>query len=763
MTQANRPSNKSVIGQPVDRVDGRAKVTGGARYAAEFPVNNIVHAVFITSMIAKGTIQSIDTQVAEKMLGVLKILTHRNIPKLAQIPKFTPNSTGMSFAPMQGNEIHYSGQPIGIVIAETLEQATDAAQQVQVSYQSQPSIATMHQALDQAYQPNSIMGGGIPGYTKRGNPVQALAEAPVQIKETYTIANNHHNPMEPCAAIAFWEGDQLTLNASTQGVTRTQTNVANMLGIPKASVRVVSPFVGGGFGCKSVDFTHDVFAAIAARSVRRPVKLVVTREQMYTAVGYREEQTLQLNIGATRDGHLTAISHTKTSPTSPFDDWAEPSGKAIEMFYQCPNFEATYKLVRVNTMTPTFMRAPGETPGMYALECAMDELAYKLNIDPIELRLRNHANVDPSTGYSWSSKSLKQCYARGAELFGWSRRNPQPRSMREGRYLVGIGMASATYPVYPPGSTSVRERLFADGRVLVQSGTQDIGTGTYTIATQVAADVLGVPIERVRFELGDTTLPVAPNSGGATTASTVSSGVYTVAQALRRQVLQLAIQDPASPLHNATEGAIAVENGRLFLKDNSARGETYSTLLTRLKRSQVDAIGTWQPGIQGSASQAENPAGRRQNQGEKKYSSHSFGAKFCEVQIDPDLGRLRVTRLLGIQAAGRILNPKTARSQIIGGMIMGVGQALMEDTHIDEHFARYTNANLGEYHIPVQADIPDIQVEFIDEEDPHINVLGVKGVGELAIVGTSAAIANAIYHATGKRIRDLPITPNKLL
>lgn len=756
------------IGKPVDRVDGRLKVTGGARYATEYPVERVVHAVFATSRIARGRITRINTRSALDAPGVLAVLTHENIPKLARRPEAFAEGglqAGMSFSPLQDPEIFYAGQHIALVVAETLEQAEHAATLVDVSYREEKPLVHATDSGARLYEPKAIMGGGVPGRTRRGNPQQAIAASPVRVEATYTNSTCHHNPMEPSATTAVWNGDVLTLYESTQGVTNTQAVVARQLGIPRDKVRVITNFLGGGFGCKGTNWPHTSLCAIAARVVNRPVKLALSRQQTFTSHGHREEQTQKLTLSATRDGRLTAIVHEKTSPTSFFDDWAEPNGNVINMMYACPNFETSYKLARVNLMTSTFMRAPGEAPGMFALESGMDELAYKLGLDPIEIRLRNHADVDPSNEQQWSSKSLKQCYARGAELFGWSKRNSQPRSMRDGHILIGYGMASATYPIYPAKS-SARAQVFANGSARVQSGTTDMGVGTYTIMTQVAADNLGLPVNQVRFELGDTTLPTAPTSGGSVGAGVVSSAVYMACQALRAKATSMAIQDKSSPLFGAKPEQLAIENGRLFLRDNRDQGETYAQLLTRNGLADIAATGDAQYG-EGYSSEVGHPESREPQQGgggdRTKYSMHAFGAHFCEVRVDETLGQVRVSRWVGVHAGGRILNAKTARSQIIGGAVYGIGYALHEATHMDARYGRYVNSNLGEYHVPVNADIPDMTVEFVPEEDRHVNAMGVKGIGEIAMVGVAAAVANAIYHATGKRIRDLPITPDKLL
>ncbi|HAX76937.1 MAG TPA: hypothetical protein DCY88_14140 [Cyanobacteria bacterium UBA11372] len=750
----------SQIGKPVSRVDGRAKVTGEARYSAEFPLENMAHGVFVTSSIARGRIKEIDTAAAYASPGVLAVLTHLNMPKLAKKPKlgFGAIQTSQSFAPMQGEEVFYSGQQIALVVADSLERATYAAKLVRVSYEVEKPVTAKD--LDKVYEPEMLWGGMFPNRMVRGNIEQGLGEAEVAIAQTYSIAGNHHNPLEPSATIAVWSGDKLTLYDATQGVFFTQSTVANLLGIPVGDVRVISQYVGGGFGCKGSVWPHTWLCAIAARQVNRPVKVALTREQMYTSVGYREEQKIQVTIGATREGKLTGIKHVKTSPTSPFDEWTEPSSVIMNSLYACDNFEASYRLIKANVMTPTFTRAPGEVPGMYALESAMDELADKLGIDPIELRLRNYTEVEPATGQPYSSKSLKQCYARGAQLIGWSSRNPKPASMREGNWLIGYGMASSAFPVYRPGTVqSSRATMLADGRAIVQCGAADIGTGTYTILAQVAADVLGISCDRISVEIGDSTLPNVTFAGGSTGAGAWSSAVHVAATQLRNKLVELALSNSESSLFGANVDDIATENGRLFLKSDSNKGESYTALLSRLQQPSVEAIGTWKvgegTGVDAGEATQENPS--------NKYAMKSFGAHFAKVKVDPDFGIVRIVKCVGVFGAGRILNAKTARSQLMGGIVWGIGQALLEHSHMDYNFGRYTNPNLAEYMIPVNADIPEIEIDFIDEVDPHINVLGVKGIGEIGMVGAGAAIANAIFHATGKRVRDLPISPDKLL
>ena len=759
--------NPGVVGKPLDRVDGRDKVTGKARYSAEFPLPGLTYGVLKTSDIAKGRIQNIDTSAAAREPGVLAIYTHLNLPKLAKTPNDPEGKKAigapMGFLPMTSDVIHYAGQPVALVVADTFERATHAARLVRVTYTAEQPIAAYTDSKAQIFDPEKVQDGQTNGHTRRGTPKEALAASAVKMTAVYTHPVNHHNPMEPGATTAIWEApDRLTVYESTQGVTRTQKSLSQMLGLPQDQVRVITKYLGGGFGCKGSCWPHTVLTAQAAKALGRPVKLVLTRQQQFTSMGHREDQTQTLTLGATKEGKLTALIHEKTSTTSPWDNYAEPNSKIINILYECPNFESSYQLARGNVMTSTFTRAPGEAPGSFAIECSMDDLAYQLGIDPLEIRLLNYAEKDPSNGKPWSSKSLKQCYARGAELFGWSKRNPKAGMTRDGRYLIGWGMATASYPVHNSQGTA-RVRLYADGHAVVQSGATDLGTGTYTVMTQVAADSLGLPPEKIRFELGDTKLPTAPNSGGSVAAGTVSSSIYMAAQDVWQKLTKLAIQDKKSPLYRAKAEDVMVEKGRLQLKKDTAKGETFAALMKRAELTDIEGSGSGKYGSGYESGQAAANAGPTKKDEAGEHSMHSFGAHFCEVRVDPELGTVRVTRWVSVHAAGRILNAKTARSQIIGGSVFGIGSVLMEATHRDQHFARYVNADLADYHIPVNADIPDMTVEFVDEHDPYINAMGVKGIGEISMVGVAAAVANAVFHATGKRVRDLPITPEKIL
>lgn len=736
----------AVIGQPRDRVDGRLKVTGAARYAAEFAAPNLAHGVLVQSTVANGRVREIDTAAAEAAPGVLAVLTHRNAPRLHAVAAVPAGFAGQSLLPLQDDRVYYQGQHVAVVVADTLERAQHAASLVRVHYDEQPPTTRLEDALGAVFPPPPDFGA--PPHYRRGDPEGALVVADVRLDQLYTTPIEHHNPMEPSATIAAWDGDHLTLHDATQSISFTRQVIATMLELPEENVHVVAPYVGGGFGCKGFVWPHSALAAVAARHVGRPVKLVLARAQMYTSVGYRTPTRQQYSVGATREGKLTALVHHGISQTTPFDELAEFTGALTPMLYACPNVDTRNELVRVNAGTPTIMRAPGKASGSFGLESAMDELAYALDVDPLELRLRNYAEIDPETGHPWSSKALRECYRRGAERFGWDRRTPVPRSMRAGDRLVGWGMATASYPVFVfPASVLVR--LLADGRVLVQTGSQDLGTGTYTVMSQVAADALGLPVDRVQVELGDSDFPPAPTAGASATAASLGSAVYLAARAARDQLARRAIEDPASPLNGADPAQLVVEGGRLSVADDPARGETYAALLARQGGAPVEARYDYTDTVMRGAG--------------PRFGMHAFGAHFAEVHVDPLSGEVRLVRWVGAFDIGRVLNAKTARSQLLGGIIFGIGMALMEHTVADPRLGRILTPNLSTYLVPVHADVPDIDVQFVEEPDQHVNPLGVKGAGELGIVGAAAAVANAVYHATGIRVRDLPITPDKLL
>ncbi|MFP3566327.1 xanthine dehydrogenase family protein molybdopterin-binding subunit [Paraburkholderia sp. SIMBA_030] len=734
----------NLIGQPLDRTDGLLKVTGEARYAAEFPEARLAHAVLVTSTIARGTITSIDANRAQALPGVLLVMTYQNAPRL-------PNGGQAAFAPpsgrrlslLQDNQVHYNNEPVAVVVADTLEHATDAARQLRITYRGTAATLDFAQAKPNGHAPDRPQGRQTD--TQRGSFDDGMRSSAVHVDVTYTTPMEHHNPMEPHATMARWDGPQLTLYDSTQAVSGAATVVARTLGISPGDVRVISPFVGGGFGCKGSSWSHVSLCAMAAKQTGRPVRLVLERPQMFGPVGGRPRTEQHLVLGARHDGTLTAIRHDSISNTSMIEDWTETCCMVTRMLYAVPNQVTTHRLVPLNVGTPTFMRAPGETTGSFALESAMDELAAALKMDPLALRMKNYADADPQENKPWSSKALRECYQLGAEKFGWSRRTPAPRSMRNGSTLIGMGMASATYPANRSEASAIA-RILPDGSAMVASGTQDLGTGTYTVMTQVAADALGFAPENIHFALGDSSLPRAPGSGGSRSAASVSPAVHDAATQARNQLIALALADTASPVHGIAPDDITVENGWVVSRSQPARRDPAAAIIARAGGKPIEATATAKPGDE-----------------EQKYSLHSFGAVFVEVHVDADLGTIRVPRVVAVYDVGRVLNQKTARSQLMGGIVWGVGAALQEETSLDVRYGRFTNANLAEYHVPVNADIGSLDITFLDRPDPHINSLGVRGIGEIGITGVPAAIANAVYHATGVRVRDLPVTLDKVM
>ena len=700
------------IGQPISRVDGRQKVTGRATYAAEFDVAGLAHGIIVRSTVVNGRTASIDSAAAERAPGVVTVVTHRNAPRLAYRPHkgVVDTKVGERLHVLQDDQVSHQGQPIALVIAETLEQASHAATLVRVTYTGETGTTDI--ARVEPVWPTGERGAS---ETRRGDPDGALATAAVKVDQNYMIPRENHNPIEMHATIAAWEGDRLTLWDKTQWVHNTADEIAAVFGIPAENIRVISPFVGGAFGSALRTWPHVTLAALGARVAKRPVKVMLSRREMYYGVGYRPHTVQRVALGASRDGRLAAIVHDGHQETSTYEEFSEALLNATRFLHSCPNVYTRHRIARLNVHTPTYMRAPGEASGIFALESAMDELAVALNIDPVELRLRNEPEQDEFRKLPFSSRSTRECYRAAAERFGWSRRNPEPRSMRDGRWLIGCGMAAATYPVnYAPASAMAR--LLPDGTAEVASAASDMGPGTWTSMTQVAAETLGLPIERVKFTLGDTRLPKAPVHGGSLTMASVGSAVQAACRKAREDAL-------------ARGGA-------------NDLGEAM-----RRVGQPIEVSADTKPGDEA-----------------QRFSMHAFGAVFVEVAVDPDLGETRVRRIVGAYGAGRIVNPKTTRSQCIGGMIGGIGMALMEHSVVDGRTGRVVNANFAEYAVPVHADAPPVMdVIFVEEHDPHVNPLGVKGVGEIAMVGVAPAIANAVFHATGKRIRELPITPDKLL
>ncbi|HET8527611.1 MAG TPA: xanthine dehydrogenase family protein molybdopterin-binding subunit [Gaiellaceae bacterium] len=669
-----------VLGTPVDRLEGRDKVQGKARYAYEYPLDRLAYGTLLVATVAKGRIRSIDARDALAAEGVLAVLTWESAPKL-------PKAEG-ELAVLQGDRVSYRGQIVGVVIAESYEAARHAERLVRVDYDVEQHDVTLRADHPTLYRPDKV-NPSFPTDTEEGDVERALREAAHAIDLTYTTPAYHNNAMEPHATTAFWQEGRLTLYDSNQGAYAYSETIAQTFDIPRERVRVIARHVGGGFGSKGTPRPHVIATALAAHHVLRPVKLAVTRQQMFALTGYRTPTIQRLQLGCDADGKLTAIAHDVVEQTSTVDEFAEQTAVVTRMLYASPNRRTTHRLARLDVPTPSWMRAPGECPGMYALESAIDELARAAGIDPVDLRVRNDPEIDPESGHRFSTRNLVACLREGAERFGWS-----PGGRREGRTLVGMGVAASTYPARRrPSQASARRE--DDGTFTVRVGAVDIGTGARTVLAQVAADALEVPLEQVRIEIGDSDFGQAPVAGGSAGTSSWGAAVVKACRTLRV----------------SGEDEVHVETG-----------------------------------------QADEP-----------LAKHGFGAQFVEVRVDVDTAEIRVARAFGLFACGRILNPKTARSQFVGGMTMGLGMALLEESRVDAQFGGFVNHDLAQYHVPVNADVAELDADWLDEEDPHVNPMGAKGIGEIGIVGTAAAVANAVFDATGVRVRDLPITPERLL
>jgi xanthine dehydrogenase YagR molybdenum-binding subunit len=736
------------LGQPVSRVDGRAKVTGEAKYAAEFHVPGLIYGQVVSSTIARGRIRKIDAGEALALPGVLQVFTHENRPRLAWFDRSYRDDdapSGSPFRPLADEKILYSGQPVALVAAETLELARYAASLIRIDYDTHEHETDLHARRGKAYAPSQGKDGFEPPPKPRGHADKALSKAAVQIDAEYASPVEHHNPMEMHASTVIYEDDgSLTIYDKTQGVHNSQKYVSNVFNLSKEEVHVLSPFVGGAFGSGLRPQYQLFLAVMAARELKRPVRVVLTRQQMFT-FGHRPATLQRVALGASEDGTLEAIVHEAVGETSRFEDYIEVVVNWAGMLYRCDNVRLDYKVAQLDCYTPLDMRAPGAVLGVYALECAMDELAHRLGMDPVELRLKNYSERDQNKDKPYSSKELRACFQQGAGRFGWARRNPTPRSMREGKQLVGWGMATGIWDAMQQPA-SARAVLSIDGKLTVSSATADIGTGTYTVMTQIAAETLGLSIQDVTFKLGDSSLPMAPIEGGSWTVASVGSAVKQACEKVREQLFQFARKVEGSPLAKARLEEVTFSGGAIRLAEAPDKAVT----LTQAMRQggvlclQEDALATPDPK-------------------QMQYTRCTHSAVFAEVKVDEDFGTVRVTRVVSAIAGGRILNPKTARSQILGAIVWGVGMALQEESALDHTLGRFMNHNLAEYHVPVNADVQGIEVLFVDEEDSIVNALGAKGLGEIGIVGVAAAIANAVFHATGKRVRSLPITLDKLL
>ena len=737
------------IGTPTSRVDGHAKVTGAAKYAGEFSAPDLAHGSVVTSTIAKGRIVGVDTSEALRVDGVIDVLTHENRPRMADTDHAYKDDVapeGSPFRPLYDDRILFSGQPIALVVAEEAEIARFAASLVLVKYDEEAHVTDVYRQRDEAIAleaPANPAENPFAPPKPRGAAEKAFAAAEVRHQGVYYVPIEHHNPMEMYASTVIWDGGgKLTVYDKTQGVQNVQRYVCSVFDMKPDDVRVMSPFMGGGFGSGLRPQYQVVLAVLAARALERSVRLVLTRQQMYV-LGYRPAMIQRIGLGARAGGTLDAITHEAVTVTSKYEDFHRQETAWSGLLYKCANAKYAHKLARLDLATSCDMRCPSAATGVYALECAMDELAVALKLDPLELRLRCYSDRDQNADRPYSSKSLRDCYRQGAEAFGWNKRSPEPRSMRDGNELVGWGMATGIWDAFQM-PIAVRIVLSANGHAEVSCATSDIGTGTYTIMAQVAADMLGLPLDSITIKLGDSTLPQSPVEGGSWIAASVSNGIATTSDAVRKELLRLAKEMPNSPLADAAPDEVALADGKLVSKRDASRAVS---IADAMRHGAVDRI-------------EQEKSTTFADDGSHSHNTHS--ANFAEVKVDEQLGVIRVTRVVSAVAAGRILNTKTAHSQIMGSVVWGIGMALHEETLIDHKFGRIMNANIAEYHVPVNADVYDIKVIFVDEPDEIINPLGIKGVGEIGIVGVAAAIANAIYHATGKRVRDLPITLDKL-
>jgi xanthine dehydrogenase YagR molybdenum-binding subunit len=709
-----------------NRVEGVLKVTGKAKYIAEHKFAGLTYGYLVHSTIAKGKIKAIDTAEAEKQPGVIKVLTHLNTPKLAKA------ETDKTHRPLHTADVLFSGQAIAVVVAETFEEARYAASLVKATYDQETSETDLRKLKDKAFIP-----GNRPR-PNRGNPDEAFVKAEVRIEAEYTIPIEHHNPMELHASVASWENNKLTIYDKTQGVNGVRGHLAGIFGIPPADITVLAPYVGGTFGSSLRPTPNTYLTALAAREIKRPVKLVYSRRQVFTAHGYRPYSIQNIKIGAEKSGKLTAIIHESLNNTSSNEDFGENMTGITRTLYACPNVKTEAKVAKTDMQTPLWMRAPGTVSGMFALESALDELSYQLKIDPLELRLINYAETDPESGKPFSSKELRKCYTQAAKKFGWEKRKPEVRATREGNWLVGYGMATGTWGA-GQAPASVRITLKLDGTALIESSVTDIGPGTYTTVSIIAAKNLGLPIEKIKAVLGDSTLPSAPSQGGSITTASVGTAVQEGSQVVLKKLFEMA------KFGDYKFEEVKAENGKFVAKDG--KGISFVEILQKNNLQNLAETYSATP-----------------NSGERgKYAIASHGAQFVEVKVDEELGIVRVTRVVELTASGKIINPKGAHSQEMGGVVWGIGMALTEETHVDHRYGRIMNPNFAGYYVPSNADVLDIDTGFVEEIDTIVNPLGVKGLGELGMVGVPAAIANAVYHATGKRMRNLPITPDKLI
>jgi xanthine dehydrogenase YagR molybdenum-binding subunit len=738
-----------LVGRATSRVDGQLKVTGQAQYAAEYGASGILAGVVVSSTIASGRIRRLDVDRARAFPGVVEIFTHENRGKAAWLDRSWRDEVappGHPFRPLNSERIVFSGQPIALVVAETFEAARDAASMISADYEIEPHCTELDRKRSEAYDPPEKRNGIPPPPEPRGDAAKAFSDAPHKVSCDYRVTAEHHNPMELFATTCIHESDgKLTIYEKTQGSQNSHDYVTSVFGLKPANVRVINHYVGGAFGSALRPQPQLFFAVMASLALKRSVRVVLTRSQMFF-IGYRPDSYHTVSLAAGSDGRLQSITHDAVAGTSLYEDYQEALVNWSGMMYRCDNVKLSYALAKLNTFTPCDMRAPGAAVGVTVLECAMDELSYEVGIDPLTLRQINFTTKDESSGKDLTSKALLPCYAQGAKAIGWHKRRPEPRAMREAHELVGLGMAGGMWEASLQ-KAEARARITADGRLEVSTAASDIGTGTWTILAQIAADSLGLPLDAVVPLIGDSSLPTSPVEGGSWTAASNGSAVLAACDALKQTLFKHARRMANSPLANASFEQVEFRAGRMARREDPGSSLALTEILHAADLQEIAEEGKVAP----DAAQA------------RKYVSYTHSAVFAEVRVDEELGVIRIPKIVCAVAAGRILNPKTARSQILGGVVMGIGMALHEEALTDHRIGRIMNHNLAEYHVPSHADIEDIEVIFAEEHDDKVSPLGVKGLGEIGIVGTAAAVANAVFHATGKRVRDFPITIDKLL
>jgi xanthine dehydrogenase YagR molybdenum-binding subunit len=737
------------IGKPTSRVDGVLKVTGGARYAAEYPTADLLYGVVVSATIATGRIRKLHLEEATALSGVIQILTHENRGKAAWLDRKWRDEVappGHPFRPLHSDRILFDGQPIALVVADSFESARDAASLVRADYDVEPHCTELEMKRSEAYDPPEKRSGIPPPPAPRGNAQEAFDQASNRISAEYRINAEHHNPMELYGTTCVFEGsEKLTIYEKTQGSQNSQSYVTSVFGLKAKNVRVINHFVGGAFGSGLRPQQQLFFAVMASLELERSVRVSLTRSQMFY-IGYRPDTYHAIALAADEDGQFTSIMHDTVSATSHYEDYQEAVVNWSGMMYHCDNVKLGYNLAKLDTATPCDMRAPGAAVGVTALECAIDELCHRIGADPVEFRTKNFASKDENTGKMFTSKALLSCYRQGAAAIDWQNRSAKPRSRKEGRELIGLGMATGMWDAFLM-KAAAEAKLTSQGHLEVSTAASDIGTGTWTILTQIGAEALGLPLTSVTSKIGDSSLPTSPVEGGSWTAASNGSAVMAACEALKAALFKHAKAMTNSPLANAEFSNVVFADGRLALKDDLYRGLSFKEVLQGADLDELTEEGNATPSLLQM----------------RKYISYTHSAVFAEVRVDEDLGIVRIPKIVCAAAAGRIINPKTARSQILGGVVMGIGMALHEEAMTDHRLGKIMNHNFAEYHVPAHADIADIEVIFVDETDEKVSPIGVKGLGEIGIVGTAAAVANAIFNATGHRVRDFPITLDKLL